>query len=598
MDIRKRTALVLSALLFGMGGSTAFAEAQYTARDKNGQIVKQGMTMENEEFSAFDGLEYEINGEHRTNKGENSAAYVFGNGAKVHINGNIVNRKDGTSIEVEDQTSAVIYGNLYGDVRNFDSTLEIHGDVEVESEAWLGAIFAFGEVGNKIGHKTQTTVLGNIKSKMTGVLALDGGHVKIVGNIEAGADGVDVGDLYDSDGVDGAAVEVQGNVIGHENGIIVDQSNPEIFEGSQNRWNDTFCVKVQGNVFTDGMDGIDTNGMVIVEGDVTGRMGGVSLGNNGDVTVTGDVIATMKEIDDLDEDYYNQYGEWRVYYGDAIQSFLWDRDIDHPKSRKIRVAGNARATGNGIAAEYGDIVVEGNVISEYESCINVLDFLPVSVDVGGNVEGNARKSAVSLAANDENKIIIRGKVNARGKQSAIEIYDEGTTGTTRTNAQKNLPMILVKTLNVESGDYFKALTHDENGEEIESKALAEAAAKATWYIVDICQPTNGEIEVDGISAKEGLLVAHEGDKLTVTGAPKKGYCLTGIDAGSKALVTENEDGTYTVTVERGGDVTISASFEAMPEMPLTGDQIPIKTAIFLAVVSITLLGMLWKTKRA
>lgn len=123
-------------------------------------------------------------------------------------------------------------------------------------------------------------------------------------------------------------------------------------------------------------------------------------------------------------------------------------------------------------------------------------------------------------------------------------------------------------------------------------------AKATWYIVDISQPTNGEIEVDGISTKEGLLVAHEGDKLTVTGAPKKGYRLTGIDAGSKALVTENEDGTYTVTVERGGDVTISASFEAMPEMPLTGDQIPIKTAIFLAVVSITLLGMLWKTKRA
>ena len=95
-----------------------------------------------------------------------------------------------------------------------------------------------------------------------------------------------------------------------------------------------------------------------------------------------------------------------------------------------------------------------------------------------------------------------------------------------------------------------------------------------------------------------MLVAHEGDKLTVTGASKKGYSLTGIDAGSKALVTENEDGTYTVTVERGGDVTISASFEAMPEMPLTGDQIPIKTAIFLAVVSITLLGMLWKTKRA
>lgn len=66
MDARKRMALVLSALLPGKGGSTAFAEVQYTARDKNGQIVKRGgTTTENEEFSAFDGLEYEINGEHQ-----------------------------------------------------------------------------------------------------------------------------------------------------------------------------------------------------------------------------------------------------------------------------------------------------------------------------------------------------------------------------------------------------------------------------------------------------------------------------------------------------------------------------------------------------
>ncbi len=42
MDARKRMALVLSALLPGKGGSTAFAEVQYTARDKNGQIVKRG----------------------------------------------------------------------------------------------------------------------------------------------------------------------------------------------------------------------------------------------------------------------------------------------------------------------------------------------------------------------------------------------------------------------------------------------------------------------------------------------------------------------------------------------------------------------------
>ena len=93
----------------------------------------------------------------------------------------------------------------------------------------------------------------------------------------------------------------------------------------------------------------------------------------------------------------------------------------------------------------------------------------------------------------------------------------------------------------------------------------------------------------GTSTKEGLLVAHEGDKLTVTGTPKKGYRLTGIDAGSKALVTENEDGTYTVTVERGGDVTISALFEAVPEMPQTGDQMQIGRTILFMAASIAML---------
>lgn len=68
MDARKRMALILTVLLFEMGGHAAFAEAQYTARDKNGQIVKQGTTTENEEFLAIDGLEYEFNGEHQSIK--------------------------------------------------------------------------------------------------------------------------------------------------------------------------------------------------------------------------------------------------------------------------------------------------------------------------------------------------------------------------------------------------------------------------------------------------------------------------------------------------------------------------------------------------
>lgn len=188
MDARKRMALILTVLLFGMGGHAAFAEAQYTARDKNGQIVKQGTTTENEEFSAFDGLEYEINGEHQVSDWQNTA-YVFGNRTKIHINGDVINHKQGTSIEVTDQASAVINGNWCGDVRRFSAALKIFGDIEAEPNGEMGAVFATGENGNRIKYRTQTTITGNVQSTGIGVSASPVGHINITGNVKAGTNG-------------------------------------------------------------------------------------------------------------------------------------------------------------------------------------------------------------------------------------------------------------------------------------------------------------------------------------------------------------------------------------------------------------------------
>lgn len=241
MDARKRMAFILTVLLFGMGGHAAFAEAQYTARDKNGQIVKQGTTTENEEFLAIDGLEYEFNGEHRIHQGESWAGYIFGNGTKANIKGNVI-----------------------------------------------------------------------------------GGT-------------------------------------------------------------------------------------------------GIQLRNQAEITVTGDVTATLKEIDYTDVDYFNEYGEWRMYCGNAIRAFIWD--YDQSKNLKIKVRGNVIATGDGIIAEYGNFVIEGDVVSEFENGINVLEGFPVFIDVVGNVEGNVRQSAVSIMPNAEDQVIVRGKIEARGKQSAVDIYD-------------------------------------------------------------------------------------------------------------------------------------------------------------------------------
>lgn len=258
-----------------------------------------------------------------------------------------------------------------------------------------------------------------------------------------------------------------------------------------------FCVKVRGNVRGE-MNGIDTYGNVSIEGNVIGGWCAVALNGKADV----------------------------------------------------QIVGNVTATGDGILMECRKAIVEGNVRSQYGNCVNVLDVLPVPIDIKGNVEENAWQSAISIIPNAEDQVIVRGKIEARGKQSAVDLYGVAFDYAPA-ETLCNLPQLWLKKLQLKAEIIllrpFIIWSVEEWLED--TKALAEAAAKATWYIVDINQPTNRQIEVKGTSVKEGLIVAHEGDRLTITGAPKKGCRLTGIDAGSKEFVTENEDGTYTVAVE-------------------------------------------------
>lgn len=133
-------------------------------------------------------MEYEINGEHQVSDWQNTAD-VFGDRTKIHINGDVINHKQGTSIEVTDQASAVINGNLCGDIRRFSAALKIFGDIEAEPNGEMGAVFATGENGNRIKYRTQTTITGNVQSTGIGVSASPVGHINITGNVKAGTNG-------------------------------------------------------------------------------------------------------------------------------------------------------------------------------------------------------------------------------------------------------------------------------------------------------------------------------------------------------------------------------------------------------------------------
>lgn len=349
---------------------------------------------------------------------------------------------------------------------------------------------------------------------------------------------------------------------------------------------------VQGNIEAQGFGVMAEACEVTIYGNVSGKTAGVHAYRGVNADIYGSICADGVDVDAEDWDYYREYGTWRTTYGEGL-AVVSDGQL--PTPNRVNVEGDIRATGTGARVSAGTVHINGNVESLMaENALLLLPEETISVEVTGNVVGNDNDSAVFVWNEPTAKWIVRGDVEAKGKQSAIELYGEGREA----EELENGPTMFARKLSVEHGSYFKATVHDENGEEIESNALAEAAAKAIWYIVEVNQPTNGQIRVQGTSEKEGMLVAHEGDELTVSVAPEKGYVQTRIDAGSKAHVQANADGTYTVTVERGGDVTISAALEAMPEMPQTGDGRPIGTEAFVLVASAAALMLLRKKKSA
>ena len=94
-----------------------------------------------------------------------------------------------------------------------------------------------------------------------------------------------------------------------------------------------------------------------------------------------------------------------------------------------------------------------------------------------------------------------------------------------------------------------------------SEELVEELAKYIQYIIKVEDNKNGNIDLTGVTydSVNDLLLAHEGDEIGVTVSAKKGYRITGVNAGDVAELIDNGDGTWTVIVKRGGGVTISAT---------------------------------------
>ena len=172
----------------------------------------------------------------------------------------------------------------------------------------------------------------------------------------------------------------------------------------------------------------------------------------------------------------------------------------------------------------------------------------------------------------------------------MNIYDI-TGDDSRDATGLTLPQIVLKELSIESGDYIQGITHNELGEEVLSEKLSEEVAAAIWYIVDIIEPINGAIRVSGCKKQEDLLLVHEGDEITVSVSPKPGYMVASVNAGAKADVSCKGDNTFTVSVKRGGGLTISTEIYPVIDLPQTGDQSHIELVV--AVMAVSLLWLVF-----
>ena len=439
---------------------------------------------------------------------------------------------------------------------------------------------------------TKIAVTGDVTSEYGDGVCVEGtGKVNIEGNLTAYFDGVA---SYES-----SFVQVGGSVeAGHEETQTDDEGEEETTAyGTGVTAGGKAVVMIGGNIESK-RDGIRTTdcftydekagewvslantAVVAVEGDVTADNGtGVSVSGKSGVSISGDLTARMGIEARNEYDYDRETGETQ---------FIPDESIIH-------IGGNVIASEDEAISTYGEteIYVGGNVSSEEDSAIEMGPDAKIRI-AGDVTSGKKEEDDDGDAAEDEEKEQDEGKEEADTDESeddpegvveilaaaegtaSGELIIEGTLSAnddsipllvemaqdTSDSSELNLsgiPELKIYEIVPTDGEYFR-VKEDQSGE------ATEALAKYIQYIIKVTDNRNGSIVLDGVTYDEDndLLLAREDDEIGVTVTAKKGYRISGVDAGEVAELTDNGDGTWTVIVKRGGGVTISAIIVRKP----------------------------------
>ena len=416
-----------------------------------------------------------------------------------------------------------------------------------------GDVTTTGETSDGVtadGSNTKVTVKGNVTVSGTGsagVSANNNATVEVTGNVEAKGDnqtheGQTGGTYIDkwADGVEadnGSKVTVDGNVTSQK-GWAIDSHGSD--------------VTVNGDVHSEKGSAINARkgSTITIDGSVSSNAG-ITLG--GIIETTESTIKITKDV--------TAKNAWGILAGSEAD---------------IEVGGNISSEKEAvyIAGKDALIVVDGNVYSTKGCAMDILE--QAEATVKGDVSGNK----LAIWMDNSSKLQALGKISSNDVGILLSLYgDQGTgelelgTIDAQTAISINygeykdidkilaaLPEMTVYKMNADT--LLRLYTESEGLSLKEASNLAEKILmEKLQYAIRKQDTSNGKINI-----ADELTKAKEGQTLTFSVVANDGYEVDSVSAGGENIpVIKNDNGTYSITVPKGGGVNISAIFKSIKQ---------------------------------
>ena len=420
-------------------------------------------------------------------------------------------------------TAGGVNVNTYAATEGADSfSLEVDGDV---TNTAGDAVYAKGAKATvTVGGDVETTGIGS-----RGVSANNSSTVNVGGDVEAtgiAANGVCA--------ATSSTVTVGGSVAADGEGSY----GAYAYEGSVTVGDD---VEVEGN---GSIGAYAYNGSVTVDGNVTaeGKMSaGVSAENGCTVTVGGDVTAEGERSAGVCA--YD--GSTVTVVGDVVD-VGGNFTVLASTNSTVRVGytynTNYVGTGEWVANEELSSVTGANGV--------VANGSGSTLNINGNVTATNETNGLAIyATGTDSTVVVEGDVSG---VYAVVMYDNMFTGSTIVIGGEVKGQYGIET---EDG-----ITEEADMTEAQSAALKQAVnfivARVLGEGVDA-----EDVVLSDTETLKGFDVANEGDEVTLTVSNASNYNVTIKGTGE---VVDNDDGSYTITVQRGG-VQVIVELAETPE---------------------------------